>query len=616
VFFARRLAGCFLFVAVATFFVGLAPEANLIWVANGVLLAYLLMAPRKHWPAYLSAGFVAQFCAGTIAGHHHLLSGLLLAVLNVLESLVSALLLRRRSSGPPDFASPGYILRFIAYGVVTGPAILGVAEALLSPLWHTAYTIWHLRAAGVEFLQWFIADALGVCIATPACVAIFRSRFRGSVRSLKNWAWLLPVVVCAFAAFSQSSVPVPPFILYPLLVLVLLRLSLGWAALATLFVAAIGNWYTVKGYGPFAASKPLASIAPTLLIQIFIAAALAVLFSVSFVLERRRIAERRLERVARLHALVTENSRDVIIIADFQGHRSYVSASAHRLSGWSDEEILQQNSFDLIHPEDLPRVVESDRALREGALDALVECRVRKKDGGYHWVEISLRRICDPTSGHPTGILQVARDISDRKETEKRLQEAYYAVEALAITDALTGLANRRRFDQCLIDEWRRALRARKPLSLLIMDADLFKSYNDAYGHLRGDSCLKQIAESIQDVVSRPGDLVARFGGEEFAVILPSTNNDGAAQVADAISNAVRGRQLKHAGSPFGIVTISAGCATVIPRPGAQATDLIDLADQALYRAKNNGRNQVCNFLQSRSEAEYGNGDAVVTISA
>jgi diguanylate cyclase (GGDEF)-like protein/PAS domain S-box-containing protein len=613
--FVRRLAGSFLFVAVATFFVGLAPEANFIWVANGVLLAYLLLAPRRQWPGLLCTGFIAQFCAGMIAGHHHFLSGLVLTLLNVLESLVSALLLRRRSSGPPDFTSPVYILRFIIYGVVAGPAVLGAVNAVISPLWHTASPLWHTSTAGVEFLQWFAADALGACVATPACVAIFRSRFRGSLYSLKNWAWLLPVIVCAFAAFSQSRIAVPPFILYPLLVLVLLRLGLGWAALATLFVAAIGNWYTVKGHGPFAASSPLAPIASTLLIQLFFTAAIALLFSVSFVLERRRIAERRLEKIARLHALVTENSRDVIVVSDLKGRRSYISAAAEALSGWSHDEVLQQHGLDLVHPEDRPRMAASGRALCDEGLDALVECRLRKKDGGYHWVEISLRRICDPISGKATGILEVARDISDRKDAEKRLQEAYYAVEALAITDALTGLANRRRFDQCLIDEWRRAMRARNSLSLLIVDVDQFKSYNDAYGHLRGDSCLKQIADSIQDVVSRPGDLLARFGGEEFAVILPATDNHSAALVADGIGDALRRRQIKHAASPFGIVTISVGYATMVPQLGRNATDLIDFADQALYKAKHNGRNQVCSYLQ-RAEPESDSDGVVVTISA
>jgi diguanylate cyclase (GGDEF)-like protein len=127
-----------------------------------------------------------------------------------------------------------------------------------------------------------------------------------------------------------------------------------------------------------------------------------------------------------------------------------------------------------------------------------------------------------------------------------------------------------------------------------MLDVDFFKAYNDSYGHQRGDSCLKQIAESCMDVVSRPGDLVARFGGEEFVVIMPNTSSEGAMQVAGEICEAVRSRRLPHNGSPLGIVTISIGCATLVPAFGKHAPDLIAMSDQALYAAKHNGRDQMC----------------------
>jgi diguanylate cyclase (GGDEF)-like protein len=137
-----------------------------------------------------------------------------------------------------------------------------------------------------------------------------------------------------------------------------------------------------------------------------------------------------------------------------------------------------------------------------------------------------------------------------------------------------------------------------------MLDVDLFKSYNDTYGHQRGDSCLKQIAESCLDVVSRPGDLVARFGGEEFVVVLPNTDSQGAMYVANEICAALRGRRLPHTGSPFGIITISIGCATLVPQADRHAPDLIAIADQVLYSAKHNGRNQVClgSELEERGE--------------
>jgi diguanylate cyclase (GGDEF)-like protein len=225
----------------------------------------------------------------------------------------------------------------------------------------------------------------------------------------------------------------------------------------------------------------------------------------------------------------------------------------------------------------------------------MIECRIRNRDGEYIWVEASLRVIRDPQTGRPSGILNVVRDVSERKLAEQRLQEAYNAVEALAVTDSLTGLANRRRFDQYLSAEWRRSMRDHQPLSLLMLDVDKFKAYNDTYGHQRGDSCLKQIAEACMDVVSRPGDLVARFGGEEFVVVLPNTESEGAMQVGSEICEALRSRRLPHSGNVLGIVTISAGCATVIPKFGKHAPDLVEMADKALYKAKLDGRNTVVN---------------------
>jgi diguanylate cyclase (GGDEF)-like protein/PAS domain S-box-containing protein len=293
--------------------------------------------------------------------------------------------------------------------------------------------------------------------------------------------------------------------------------------------------------------------------------------------------------------MVTENSRDTIILADFDGHRSYVSAATSTISGWSTEELLQQNSFELLHPLDVEKVQDAIKELRSTNGSAVVECRIQKKSGDYTWVESSLRVVHDRRTGAPTGLLNLVRDIAERKQAEQRLQDAYNAVEALAVTDALTGLANRRRFDQCLTTEWRRSMRERTPLSVLMIDADLFKKYNDTYGHPRGDSCLKQIAEAALDVVSRPGDLVARFGGEEFTVVLPNTDNEGAYRVGKEICESMRNRRLPHSGNPFGIMTISVGCATMVPKLGQHAPDLLEMADQALYQAKHNGRNQVSN---------------------
>jgi diguanylate cyclase (GGDEF)-like protein/PAS domain S-box-containing protein len=590
-----RLAGCILAELLATVFVGLAPGANFIWVANAVLLSYLLLAPRKRWLPYLCVSFAAQFTGGLLVGHHAILSGLFLTFLNVSEALLSALFLRRRFTELPDFTNPAYLARFFTYAVLAGPVVMGAVNALLSPRWHTSSPLWPPASPGILFAQWVTADSLGACVVTPACVAVFRARFRKSIFSLRPWALLLSVVVCASAVFSQTHLPIP-FLLYPLLILVLLRLGLGWSSLAMVLTAAVGSSFTVRGLGPFAPTTSISALKASVLLQLFIAGAMVILYSVSIVLESLRATQNKLEQTVALHDLVMENSRDVIIIADFDGNRSYISASGANWGGWTHEQLRSLRAVDLVHPEDAPAIHTILRELRSGKQGAMAECRVRKRDGSYVWVEANLRTIFDPVTGAPKGILNNVREITRRKLAEQKLAEAYHAVEALSVTDPLTGLANRRRFDQYLLTEWRRAMRDHRPISLLLIDADLFKSYNDTYGHLRGDGCLKQIAEAAQDVISRPGDLVARFGGEEFAVILPNTPNSGAMQLAQDICAVMRNRQLPHTSNPIGVVTVSVGCATLVPHLGQHAATFVDSADRALYQAKHAGRNRASNF--------------------
>lgn len=588
--FALRLPACFLSIAFATLIVGFIghwkPENNLLWVANGLFLAYLLLAPRRHWPAYLITGFLA-LSIRILLIRERWDEFLLYNLLDIVEVLTGALLLRRRSIELPRFTERGYLIRFTAFAVLAGPMLAGAIYALVLPFWR-------VPAPVHPFLSWAASDGLGIAISTPAFVAVLQTRLRNTVHWQRHWFCPALLLGVTFAAFAQNTVPLV-YLVYPLLVLVLVRLGLGYASLSSLLVAAIAGWLTIHGRGPFAAAGSINPALPSRLLQSAVASATLMIYTVSVVLESQRATERRLQEIVTLHNLVSENSRDAIILADFNGHRNYVSAAVERLAGWSKEEFAGMKSLDLLHPEDRSKAEAVVLELRSGAEGAMIECRVRTKTGEYIWMEASLRVLRDRETGVPSGILNLVRDITERKRAEQQLQDAYNAVEALAVTDALTGLANRRRFDQCLTSEWRRAMRDRNPLSLLMIDADMFKSYNDTYGHPRGDSCLKQIAESAQDVVSRPGDLVARFGGEEFAIILPNTGNEGAMQVACEICEAMRGRKLPHQGNTFGFMTVSVGCATTVPGFGKHSATLIEIADKALYKAKHSGRNQVCN---------------------
>lgn len=176
----------------------------------------------------------------------------------------------------------------------------------------------------------------------------------------------------------------------------------------------------------------------------------------------------------------------------------------------------------------------------------------------------------------------------------QKLQEANRELAELARRDALTGVANRRQFDEVLEAEWRRARRARSPLALAFADVDHFKAYNDACGHQAGDTCLRTVAQTLATVAHRAGDLVARYGGEEFAIILPGLDVTQAAAFAEAMRQAIEQRAQPHpAAPPPGVVTISLGVCALVPQRGDTASTLVHEADLALYRAKAAGRNRV-----------------------
>ena len=191
-------------------------------------------------------------------------------------------------------------------------------------------------------------------------------------------------------------------------------------------------------------------------------------------------------------------------------------------------------------------------------------------------------------------VLKLKHEMDSSKKIARQLEEANQKLQLLSSMDELTGIANRRQFNQTLDKEWRRSLRDNKPLSLIMIDIDCFKLYNDNYGHQAGDDCLKQVAYVLNTQARRPGDLVARYGGEEFAIVLPDSHSESAVQYAHRVRTAIDTLRIPHEYSTTAKhITISMGVATVIPNNKMTPDNLIKLSDDALYQSKQEGRNRI-----------------------
>ena len=272
---------------------------------------------------------------------------------------------------------------------------------------------------------------------------------------------------------------------------------------------------------------------------------------------------------------------------------AYIGPQIEALLGWAPSSWKTVTDWaDRMHPDDRASVVEFCVAQSKAGTDHEADYRALTRDGGYVWLR-DVVHVVRNARGEVDSLVGFMFDISERKRNEEKLAQLQKELERLSFSDSLTGTGNRRMFDGVMEREWAAAKEAGTPLSLIMVDIDFFKSYNDYYGHLQGDECLKRIARVLGKAAG-PDGLLARFGGEEFVLVLGNTHADAAVKIAERCRALIADEAIAHIRSPHDQrVTASFGVGTIVPTERMESTAFINLIDAQLYQAKDNGRNRI-----------------------
>ena len=264
--------------------------------------------------------------------------------------------------------------------------------------------------------------------------------------------------------------------------------------------------------------------------------------------------------------------------------------------------VSGKKALEIARSDDRPDLILLDIMMPD--MDGYEVCRQLKNDSRSNDIPVIFITAMDAAEEEAKGLELGAVDyivkpfnlpiVKARVRNQLLLKKRTDLLEQLISIDGLTEVPNRRFFDQNFSQEWRRAIRQKQPISLIMLDVDHFKDFNDHYGHSRGDDCLREVARALSGQLRRSGDFVARYGGEEFAVVLPDTNLDAAQIMAERLRSGVETLSIEHGYSSVSdVMTASVGVATALPRQDSQPSELLELADDLLYQAKHAGRNQI-----------------------
>lgn len=463
-------------------------------------------------------------------------------------------------------------------------------------------------------IESFFANSLGIALLYSAGLFLTTAS-PGRVRALSNqrqvWLSLIFFTAIACGAFAQNEGPFL-FVVFPPMIVVLMVLGLEGAVIVSLLLSAIGWFATMHGHGPIMLLRTATPEYRLFILQVFVWTCLATAMPVGALLDERREAEHKAEEARGIYQTMLHNAEEMIVLSSMNNDQRYVSPSVERLTGWTPEEYLGMDRMATFHPDDRDIAGTLLQSLSAGKWEHTMRYRAMQKAGGYRWLEATVRAYGDRTAGEVKGYVAAIRDISEQRKTEHEWAEERAALtleqtrlNSLATTDALTGLPNRRAFEDLLAShEFDMRKQAEhvltvnraytiglRKLTVMMVDVDFFKLYNDTYGHAEGDSCLRALADILRSTLSRKDDIVARLGGEEFAIVLPGAGTTAAMRVAQRLVEAVRHAQRPHSASPLGHVTVSIGVAVGMPSTDFNYALLLQQADRALYQCKSIGKN-------------------------
>jgi diguanylate cyclase (GGDEF)-like protein/PAS domain S-box-containing protein len=583
----------FLLAAGATFTVGSflslwlngPKEFSLLWPTNGLLLGFLLLSPKRSWIALFALNFLSSFFLHWTF-HFTLHQSVIFSAANLLEVAIAILPLRNIKPEQANLSLTPQLIPFVSMSMLA-PAISGAFVIALSGGFLPQVSKF------VFFRAWWVGDGLGLLLMTPLVLMTVR---RETLKHFQLKELPLTLLLLALASGPNLMLTTPQriprvFLDFPILVFVTFRLGLFGAAVSALLMDIPLTHFALNASGMFGANAFHNKVTRLLILQAYLLIQLAMVYLIASTLTRQKQLREQLRKSEERYRTLADNSWDVILQMDAEGKCTYVSPSLEDSLGRKPEDLIHQLACTLVHPEDKPIADSMMEDLRAGAERKRIEIRMEHQDGGYRWMELKCRSVRDNQSGETKEVVAVARDVTSRVMRDMELTAAVQHAENLALTDELTGLGNRRGFEDTLERLWNASVEEGAMMAVLMIDADNFKDFNDTHGHLAGDECLRRLGRLIAQCVRRPTDYAARYGGEEFAVILPNSDLHMAEAIAERIRFSIASSEILLQGKRAIPTTVSIGISGRTATKERSPRELIRNADAALYDAKRAGRN-------------------------